>query len=326
MRHHNAFASLQLPSSRTAPSRSRSIAAWSGRRLAVTIEGDDIALEAEGPRPRRAEIEHRPAPRIGGPAQRPRQIRPGQPDHQRGPPQHGDRQRRGRQASPSSPADAAGSGGTAGCRSFRSLSICPPLRSRRSRKTRGCPDVLHVSPRRAPICRWAKCRMAQIGAVLGRSNSSRCSCTSASAKRFFRSPGWAPGFLPATKAMPKEMLPIVDKPLIHYAVEEAKAAGIEQFFFVTSRAKSAIDDHFDRAFELEATLRERGKTRLVEELEVAAARTRPDRLYTPTDAARARPRGVVRARTGRRRAFCRAAGRRFDGVRHALSGADGRGL
>jgi UTP--glucose-1-phosphate uridylyltransferase len=86
-------------------------------------------------------------------------------------------------------------------------------------------------------------------------------------KAVFPVAGLGTRFLPATKAMPKEMLPIVDKPLIHYAVEEAKAAGIEQFFFVTSRAKSAIDDHFDRAFELEATLRERGKTDLVEELE-----------------------------------------------------------
>ncbi len=67
--------------------------------------------------------------------------------------------------------------------------------------------------------------------------------------------------------MPKEMLPIVDKPLIHYAVEEAKAAGIEEFFFVTGRGKSAIEDHFDRAFEIEATLRERDKTDLLEELE-----------------------------------------------------------
>jgi UTP--glucose-1-phosphate uridylyltransferase len=86
-------------------------------------------------------------------------------------------------------------------------------------------------------------------------------------KAVFPVAGLGTRFLPATKAMPKEMLPIVDKPLIHYAVEEAKAAGIEQFFFVTSRAKGAIDDHFDRAFELEATLRERGKTELVEELE-----------------------------------------------------------
>jgi UTP--glucose-1-phosphate uridylyltransferase len=86
-------------------------------------------------------------------------------------------------------------------------------------------------------------------------------------KAVFPVAGLGTRFLPATKAMPKEMLPIVDKPLIHYAVEEAKAAGIEQFFFVTSRGKGAIDDYFDRAFELEATLRERGKTDLLVELE-----------------------------------------------------------
>ena len=86
-------------------------------------------------------------------------------------------------------------------------------------------------------------------------------------KAVFPVAGLGTRFLPATKAMPKEMLPIVDKPLIHYAVEEAKAAGIEQFFFVTSRQKSAIDDHFDRAIELEANLRERGKTDMLEELE-----------------------------------------------------------
>jgi UTP--glucose-1-phosphate uridylyltransferase len=86
-------------------------------------------------------------------------------------------------------------------------------------------------------------------------------------KAVFPVAGLGTRFLPATKAMPKEMLPIVDKPLIQYAVEEAKAAGIEQFFFVTSRAKGAIDDHFDRAFELETTLRERGKNDLAAELE-----------------------------------------------------------
>src|SRR5688500_1332929 len=73
--------------------------------------------------------------------------------------------------------------------------------------------------------------------------------------------------LPATKAMPKEMLTVVDKPLIQYALEEARAAGIEQFHFVTGRAKSAIEDHFDVAFELEATLRERGRTELLDELQ-----------------------------------------------------------
>lgn len=66
-------------------------------------------------------------------------------------------------------------------------------------------------------------------------------------------------FLPATKAMAKEMLPVVDKPLIQYAVEEARAAGIEQFCMVTGRGKTALVEHFDIAFELEATLRERGK-------------------------------------------------------------------
>ena len=67
-------------------------------------------------------------------------------------------------------------------------------------------------------------------------------------------------FLPATKAMPKEMLPVVDKPLIQYAVEEAQAAGIEQFIFVTGRGKSAIEDHFDYSSELAGTLRDQGKT------------------------------------------------------------------
>jgi UTP--glucose-1-phosphate uridylyltransferase len=61
-------------------------------------------------------------------------------------------------------------------------------------------------------------------------------------------------FLPATKSMPKEMLPVVDKPLIHYAFEEAAAAGIEQFIFVTGRNKDAIENHFDRAYELEHVL------------------------------------------------------------------------
>lgn len=67
-------------------------------------------------------------------------------------------------------------------------------------------------------------------------------------------------FLPATKAIAKEMLPVVDKPLIQYAIEEARAAGIEQFCMVTGRGKTALVEHFDIAFELEATLRERGKT------------------------------------------------------------------
>jgi len=67
-------------------------------------------------------------------------------------------------------------------------------------------------------------------------------------------------FLPATKVMAKEMLPVVDKPLIQYAVEEARAAGIEQFCFVTGRGKTALVEHFDIAYELEAVLRQRNKS------------------------------------------------------------------
>ena len=66
-------------------------------------------------------------------------------------------------------------------------------------------------------------------------------------------------FLPATKAVPKEMLTVVDRPLIQYAVEECLAAGIEEFVFVTGRNKDVIEDHFDSAYELEDTLQKRGK-------------------------------------------------------------------
>jgi UTP--glucose-1-phosphate uridylyltransferase len=79
-------------------------------------------------------------------------------------------------------------------------------------------------------------------------------------KAVFPVGGLGTRFLPATKAMPKEMLPIVDRPLIQYAVEEAMEAGIEQMIFVTGRGKHAIEDHFDIAFELETTMSERGKS------------------------------------------------------------------
>lgn len=79
-------------------------------------------------------------------------------------------------------------------------------------------------------------------------------------KAVFPVGGLGTRFLPATKALPKEMLPIVDKPLIQYAVEEAQAAGVEEFIFVTGRGKSAIEDHFDFSFELQETLSSRGKT------------------------------------------------------------------
>ena len=91
-------------------------------------------------------------------------------------------------------------------------------------------------------------------------------------KAVFPVAGLGTRVLPATKAMPKEMLTIVDKPLIQYVVDEAKEAGIEHFIFVTGRNKGVIEDHFDRMFELDATLVARGKTAEMEIL----ARDQPE--------------------------------------------------
>ncbi|MEQ1523499.1 MAG: sugar phosphate nucleotidyltransferase, partial [Aestuariivirga sp.] len=76
-------------------------------------------------------------------------------------------------------------------------------------------------------------------------------------KAIFPVAGLGTRFLPATKAMPKEMLTVVDRPLIQIAVDEAREAGIEHFIFVTGRNKSVIEDHFDKQYELESTLRKR---------------------------------------------------------------------
>ena len=83
-------------------------------------------------------------------------------------------------------------------------------------------------------------------------------------KAIFPVAGMGTRFLPATKANPKEMLPIVDKPLIQYAAEEAVDAGIEELVFVTGRSKRSIPDHFDKAYELEAELEAKGKTKMLE--------------------------------------------------------------
>ena len=92
-------------------------------------------------------------------------------------------------------------------------------------------------------------------------------------KAVFPAAGWGTRFLPATKAQPKEMLPLVDKPVIQYAVEEAVAAGIEQVIIVTSSQKRAIEDHFDHSFELENLLEARGDIemlRRVRQIEIHA--------------------------------------------------------
>jgi UTP--glucose-1-phosphate uridylyltransferase len=88
-------------------------------------------------------------------------------------------------------------------------------------------------------------------------------------KAVFPVAGLGSRFLPVTKASPKEMLPIVDKPLIQFAVEEAAAAGITDMVFITGRNKRAIEDHFDKAYELETELALRNKTRLLEQVQAA---------------------------------------------------------
>jgi UTP--glucose-1-phosphate uridylyltransferase len=92
-------------------------------------------------------------------------------------------------------------------------------------------------------------------------------------KAVFPVAGLGTRFLPATKAMPKEMLPLVDKPIIQYAVEEALASGIEEIIFVTGKGKSALEDHFDRSYQLEETLRERGKDMLLRVVEAVVPAT-----------------------------------------------------
>jgi len=91
-------------------------------------------------------------------------------------------------------------------------------------------------------------------------------------KAVFPVAGLGTRFLPATKASPKEMLPVVDKPLIQYAVEEAAAAGITDMIFITGRNKRAIEDHFDKAYELENELELRNKTALLETVQSATPR------------------------------------------------------
>ena len=92
-------------------------------------------------------------------------------------------------------------------------------------------------------------------------------------KAVFPVAGLGTRFIPATKAMAKEMLPVVDKPIIQYAVEEAFEAGIEQIIFVTGRTKKALEDHFDRSFEIENTLEQKGKTDLLKQIQELVPKT-----------------------------------------------------
>ncbi len=90
-------------------------------------------------------------------------------------------------------------------------------------------------------------------------------------KAIFPAAGFGTRFLPATKAIPKEMLPLVDKPLIQYVVEEAKESGLKELIIVTGMGKTAIEDHFDTSFELEILLKERGKKELLKMIEAVSS-------------------------------------------------------
>ncbi len=138
--------------------------------------------------------------------------------------------------------------------------------------------------------------------------------------------GMGTRFLPASKAVPKEMLTVVDKPVVQYAVEEAVEAGIEQFIFVTGRGKHIIEDHFDHAYELEALLRERGKTEalnsLLEDLPVTGS-VSFTRQQTPLGLGHAV--WCARHLVGDE-PFAVLLARRSDGRRARRAGADDRGL
>ena len=100
-------------------------------------------------------------------------------------------------------------------------------------------------------------------------------------KAIFPVAGLGTRFLPTTKSIPKEMLSLVDKPLIQYAIDEARAAGIKEFIFVTSRGKGSLEDYFDHAHELESSLKKSGKTEIIipTAAENAAMRKAMEPLY-----------------------------------------------
>ena len=145
-------------------------------------------------------------------------------------------------------------------------------------------------------------------------------------KAVFPVAGLGTRFLPATKAVPKEMLTVVDRPVIQYVVDEAREAGIEHFIFVTGRNKAVIEDHFDIQFELNHTLAQRGKDEQLAKLQRLQPVAGPDQLHPPAGAAGPRPCGVVRAGTGRRRAVRAASARHDHAVREELHEGDGGAL
>ncbi len=146
-------------------------------------------------------------------------------------------------------------------------------------------------------------------------------------KAVFPVAGLGTRFLPATKAVPKEMLTVVDKPIIQYVVDEALEAGIEHFVFVTGRNKHIIEDYFDIHFELEQTLRERSKKAEITLLADQLAKGRHGQLHASAGAAWPRPCRMVRPRNRRRRTLrAPAAGHDHEGRRQGLHEGHDRSL
>jgi UTP-glucose-1-phosphate uridylyltransferase len=129
-------------------------------------------------------------------------------------------------------------------------------------------------------------------------------------------------FLPATKAMPKEMLTVVDRPVIQLAVDEAREAGIEHFVFVTGRNKGVIEDHFDKQYELESTLRKRGKSAELDMLEQDLPAAGQTSFTPPAGTSGPRTRRLVRQEPRRPRALRAAAARYGDACQARLPEAD----
>ena len=119
-------------------------------------------------------------------------------------------------------------------------------------------------------------------------------------KAVFPAAGLGTRFLPATKAHPKEMMPLVDKPIIQYGVEEALASGCDEIIIVTGRGKTAMEDHFDVSYELEKTLEERGKNEAAGRWCGSISRHDSHLLHPPERSQGPGPCGADGARTGRR--------------------------
>ena len=194
----------------------------------------------------------------------------------------------------------------------------------RSCCARRCPNSRRQPTSAAPQARrpWSHSRTQRTQDLMTQSHPQE---PSASARPCFPVAGLGTRFLPATKTVPKEMLPIIDRPLIQYAVDEAIEAGCDTLVFVTNRYKHAVADYFDKAYELEQKLEQAGKTELLELIRDVLPPRRARGVRHPGRGAGPGPRRAVREAGDRRRAVRGAAARRPDlEPRPRRAEADGR--